>query len=184
MDNKTIKELLNKAKIDFEKIYNENFWREFNKVYKEDLRRTELYDKNGREILLDDTIEKNTPYRNLRTNYSGKHIEILKPKIQTQRFVVKWGQGMFYVRKNVDNKGILTPLSWELCKYKTRDELILAFGGFYLSWEKDFKCLLENYPPKTEEELMEYISGCEVIDTEAKNDELLCYCGKNCFMDD
>lgn len=142
--------------------------------------RSGLFDRNGREICLGDTIEIRTPYRNSQTHYgeniphpSGEYTELLEPEIKIERFTVKFEQGMFHINKSepVDKNDFFTPLSWELYKYETRSELIEAFGGLTKLWidedspgEDDLGYLLEQYPPNTEEELMEYLSGCEVIE--------------------
>jgi len=139
---------------------------------------TGLYDKNGREIRLGDIIEIHTPYRSTQTHYgenipgpTGEYTEPLEPEIKTSRFTVKWGKGMFYINDSgLDGEDMLVPLSWELGLYKSRDDLIDAFGGLS-NWldednpgEDDLGYLLEQYPPSSEEELMHYISGCEIIE--------------------
>ena len=139
-----------------------------------------LFDRNGREICLGDTIEIRTPYRNEQTHYGEniprpdmKYTESLEPEIKIERFVVKFDNGMFHVdeKDSSDEDNFLTPLSWRIFEYKTRDDLINAFGGLKNIWideehpgEDDLGYLLDQYQPNSEEELMKYLSGCEIIE--------------------
>lgn len=132
-----------------------------------------LFDKNGIEILEGDVIELHVPYRNTQTHYGeniprplGIYTEMLEPEIKTERHTVKWGDGMFYIKIHDDNE-FKVPLAWNLIKYKTREDLINAFGNSSIPWvdngEGDLDYLLEQYPPNTEEELMEYLSSCLIV---------------------
>jgi len=148
----------------------------------QEITRSGLFDKKGREICLGDTIEIHVPYRSSQTHYgeniphpSGEYTEPLEPEIKTERHVVKWGYGMFHIMSStaIVEEEFATPLCWELTKYSSREQLISAFDGPDSDWEYDqedgdLAYLLREYPPNTEQELMEYLSGCEVI-TEEKD---------------
>lgn len=145
--------------------------------------RSGLIDKNGREICLGDTIELHIPTRSSQTHYgeriphpSGQYTEPLEPEITTDRYLVQWDQGMFHLGTGAafdEEGGLLEPMAWCLREYKDREQLIDAFGGFDRLWidkhypgEDDLGYLLDQYPPNTEEELMLYLSGCEVVEPE------------------
>ena len=131
--------------------------------------RSGLFDKNGLEICLGDTIELHVPHRSEQTHYgenipfpSGQYTEPLETEIRIEQLVVKFENGMFCINE-------YAPLYWDLVEYTSREELRIAFGGCRI-WaddtaqgEDDLGYLLEQYPPNTEEELMKYVSGCEVI---------------------
>ena len=104
---------------------------------------------------------------------SGQYTEPLEPEIKTIREKVLWGYGMFFIDDGagVDDDEYKMPLSWKLAEYKTRDELMDAFGSHGDYWidpaapgEDDLGYLLDRYPPNSEEELMEYLSGCVIVD--------------------
>lgn len=137
-----------------------------------------LYDKHGVEIKVGDKIQIHMPRRLFQTHYGeniprpdGRYDEPLEPAIETITAEVKWGYGMFYI----DHAEIYGdrcssepfPLYWEMADYTSREELIDAFqcrpGWWDDNGEGDLDYLLEQYPPNSEQELMEYLSGCEIV---------------------
>lgn len=132
---------------------------------------TGLFDKEGREIHLGDKIRINRPYRETQVHYGvniprpfGIFTEPLEPEIDVIESEVLFGLGMFYISTQYDP----SPLLWDIQDYSTRDHLIHAFGSSPGVWDEDLEYLLEKYPPNTEEELMRYVSGCEIIDTNGR----------------
>jgi len=140
------------------------------------MKRSGIFDKSGLEIREGDTIEIHTPWRDSQTHYgenipfpTGSYTEPLEPGIKTERHVVRWGMGMFYVDGKEQKEWVET--LWQILgKYETRNDLIEAFASSPKMWidkddpgADDLGYLLQFYPPNSEAELMRYVSGCEIV---------------------
>jgi hypothetical protein len=124
--------------------------------------RTGLFDKKGKKICLGDVIEVHVPHRD-----KGGHWEPQgEPEIKTERLKVEWAEAMYCIKRS--DEDVYFPLSWQLQEFRGQQDLIDAYSSdLWIDGEApgddDLGYLLENYPPNTEAELMEYLSGCEIV---------------------
>jgi len=136
---------------------------------------TGFLDKHKNEIYEGDIVEIHKPGRDHQTHYgenipgpTGSYREPLEPMIATITGEVRFMDGMFVLHNDETPTEYATPLAWDLVTLNNEQELIQGFGDDHQAWrqpneEGDLDWLLHEYPPNTLEELMVYVSGCEVI---------------------